>query len=274
VDGGWEPQANDGEQALHADFNQAHSARVYDYWLGGKENYAADRQAAEQIMAARPDIITSVRANRAFLTRAVRYLAAEVGIDQFLDIGAGLPASDNVHEVAQAAVPWSRVVYVDNDPVVLSHARALLHGKAGTTDFVGADLRDTDEVIGKAEKILDLNRPVAITLLMVVEFIPEAEDPYGAVARLLTAMPPGSYLVLSHPAKDIEVSGVQEGTKRYNDMVVTPLTRRTHAEVSRFFDGLELIAPGIVPLDQWRPARDGAAPRSDVPAYGGMARKV
>lgn len=271
----WEPQGNLGGKLQQVNTDQAHAARVYDYWLGGKENYAADRAAAEQIMAARPDIITSVRANRAFLARTVRYLAADVGIDQFLDIGAGLPGRDNVHEVAQAASPAARVVYADNDPVVISHARALLHGTIGTTDFVDADLRDTDEVIRQAGQLLDFTRPVAITLLMVLQFVPDAHDPHSVVRRLVDAVPSGSYLAVSHPAKDIALSGVAEGTKRYNELVITPLTRRSHAEIARFFAELEVLEPGLVPLNAWRPAQSDPPPDPGpiAPAYGGLARK-
>lgn len=272
--GTWDPRTGREQRPYTVDVGQAHAARVYDYWLGGKENYPADRQAAEQIMAARPDIKTSVRANRTFLNHAVRYLAAEAGIDQFLDIGAGLPAGDNVHEVAQQALPGARVVYVDNDPVVISHARALLLGSAqGSTAFVDADLRDPHEVLGQAAKVLDFSRPVAITLLMVLQFVRDGEDPHGIVARYLDAVPSGSHLVLSHPAKDAPLPGLTEGTRRYNELVNLPLTRRTHGEVSAFFAGLELLEPGLVPLNRWRtglPAFDGLP---DAPAYGGLARK-
>jgi O-methyltransferase involved in polyketide biosynthesis len=256
------------------DTDRAHSARVYDYWLGGKEHYAADRVAAEQIMAARPDIIPSVRANRAFLARAVRFLAAEAGIDQFLDIGAGLPATNNVHEVAQGVRPQARVVYVDNDPVVLAHARALLHCAAdGSTAFIGADLRDTDGILREAARSLDFSRPIAITLLMVLQFISDQEDPDAVVARLVEAMAPGSYLVVSHAASDIAATSVIQATVRYNELVATPLTRRTRAQVAGFFAGLEFVEPGLVQLDRWRPDPEYDTTGPDAPAYCGIGRK-
>ena len=270
--GTWDPHTGRERRSQSIDAGQAHAARVYDYWLGGKENYPADRLAAEQIMSARPDITNTVRANRIFLARAVRYLAAEAGIDQFLDIGAGLPASDNVHEVAQSVNPGARVVYVDNDPVVISHARALLLGAIhGTTAFVDADVRDPDYVIGQAAELLDFSRPVAITLLMVLQFVGDESDPQDIVTRLMAAVPSGSHLVLSHPAKDVQLAGLAEGTKRYNELVNLPLTRRNHAQVSGFFTGLEMLEPGLVPINRWRPAKDDGRP--DAPAFAGIGRK-
>jgi hypothetical protein len=172
------------------DTSVAHIARVYDYWLGGKDNFAADRAAAEQAIAAYPDIVFSVRANRAFLARAVRYLAGEGGIRQFLDIGTGIPAADNTHEVAQSVAPGSRVVYVDNDPIVLAHARALLtSGEAGATEYIHADLRGTDTILSQAGQLLDFTKPVAVTLLAVLHVIPDADDPHAIVAKLTDCLP-------------------------------------------------------------------------------------
>src|SRR6266568_6090442 len=178
-------------------------ARVQDYWLGGKDNSAADREAAEQAIAANPGIRRDVRANRAFLVRAVRYLAAERGIRQFLDIGAGIPTANSTHEVAQSVAPACRVVYVDNDPVVLAHARALLTSTPqGATAYIDADLRDTEKILAQAAQTLDFSRPVAIVLMAILHLIEDADDPYGIITKLLSAVPPGSYLALSHIASD------------------------------------------------------------------------
>ncbi|HLX50824.1 MAG TPA: SAM-dependent methyltransferase, partial [Streptosporangiaceae bacterium] len=173
-------------------------ARVYNYWLGGKDNYAADRRAAERVLEAKPDMVHGVRSNRAFLTRVVRFLAQEAGIRQFLDIGTGIPSANNTHEVAQAIAPQARVVYVDNDPIVLAHARALLTGAPeGATDYLDADLRDTASILDRAAQTLDFAQPVAIVLMAILHLIPDTDDPYRIVAQLAGAVPPGSYLALS-----------------------------------------------------------------------------
>jgi hypothetical protein len=266
--------SEDLDRDISARFNTgvAHSARVYDYWLGGKDNFAADREAAEQVIAVRPAIRAEVRANRAFLGRAVRYLAADVGIRQFLDIGTGLPSADNTHEVAQSAAPEARVVYADNDPIVLAHARALLTSvPEGVTAYADADLRDTERVLGEARKTLDLDQPVAVMLIAILHHLPDSDDPYGIVARLIESMAPGSYLVLSHPASDIDTEAVAEVQRRYNAQVPAGQQRRSHAEVTRFFSGLELLEPGVVQTIQWRPsAPPGPTP---VPMWAGAARK-
>ena len=250
----------------------AHPARVYDYWLGGTNNFAADREAAEQVIAVRPSIRTEVRANRAFLGRAVRYLTAEAGIRQFLDVGTGLPSADNTHEVAQSVAPETRVVYADNDPIVLVHGRALLTSTPeGATAYADADLRDTDSVLAAARQTLDLGEPVGVMLVAMMHNVPDGDDPYGIVARLLDAVAPGSYLVLSHPASDIDVKAVTEVARRYNARVPAGQQRRSHDEVARFFSGLEVLEPGIVPTTQWRPSQPaGLAP---VPMWAGVGRK-
>ena len=195
------------ETAPGLDTRHAHSARVYNYWLGGEDNFAADREAAEQAIAANPGIVADVRANRAFLVRAVRYLASACGIRQFLDIGTGLPTANNTHQVAQAAAPDARIVYADNDPIVLSHARALLPSTPeGACDYVDADLRDTSAILRAASATLDFGEPVALMLLIILHLIPDEDDPYGIVATLMRALPPGSYLVLAHPASDIRAA--------------------------------------------------------------------
>jgi hypothetical protein len=248
-------------------------ARVYNYWLGGKDNFAADRAAGEQAIAANPGILGDVRANRAYLAHVVRWLAAERGIRQFLDIGTGIPTVNNTHEVAQSVAPDSRVVYVDNDPVVLAHARALLTSShAGATDYIDADLRDTQKIRQSAARTLDLARPVAVTLLAILHLIPDEDDPYGIVATLMAAMPPGSYLVISHPAADIRPEAVAEMARRVNARLGPARgTMRGQAEVRRFLAGLELIEPGVVQPQLWRPA--GPVREGDVGVWCGVARK-
>ena len=260
--------------AARLDTRRAHSARVYDYWLGGKDNYAADREAAEQAIAANPGIVSDVRANRAFLARVVRYLAAERGIRQFLDIGTGLPTASNTHEVAQAAAPDARVVYVDNDPVVLAHARALLSSTPeGATAYLDSDLRDSAAILTEAARTLDFARPVALMLLIILHMIPDSDDPYGIVAALVRALPAGSYLVLAHPASDIRATQMAEMTRRVNRRMGGPgATMRDRAAITRFFDGLDLLNPGVVQPQQWRP-EPGAAGPLQVTAWCGVARK-
>ncbi|HCU93662.1 MAG TPA: hypothetical protein DHU96_13405, partial [Actinobacteria bacterium] len=179
------------------DTSVAHLARVYDYWLGGKDNYAADRQAGDAVIQVYPGMAASVRANRAFLARTVRFLAGEMGVRQFLDIGTGIPTSDNTHEVAQSVAPSCRIVYVDNDPVVLAHARALLTSSPeGATGYFDADLRDTAAILARAAETLDFSQPIAVMLIAILHVIGDGEDPYGIVAKLIDAVPPGSYLAL------------------------------------------------------------------------------
>jgi S-adenosyl methyltransferase len=251
----------------------AHSARVHDYWLGGKDNFAADRAAADAVMAVYPGIVVSVRANRAFLARAVRFLAAEAGIRQFLDIGTGIPAANNTHEVAQSVAPSCRVVYVDYDPVALLHAEALLTSSPqGAVEYIDADLRDPQTILSQAARTLDFARPVAVTLISMMHLIGDEDDPYGIVGQLMAAVPAGSYLALSQVASDIETEQVAEGARRYNRLARETLHQRSHAEISRFFDGLELVEPGLVPVPQWRPASEVEA-RAHSAIRGGVGRK-
>ena len=256
------------------DARVAHPARVYDYWLGGKDNFEADRIAGQQTIAAYPAIRASARANRAFLARTVRYLAAEEGIRQFLDIGTGLPTANNTHEVAQSVAPASRIVYVDNDPLVLSHARALLTSSPqGVTAYLDADVRDPDSLLEQAADTLDFSQPVALMLLIILHMIPDADDPHGIVARLMQALPSGSYLVLAHPASDIHAARMAEMTKRVNERMTGPkATMRDRAAVTRFFDGLDLLEPGVVQPQQWRPEPGQLTPLQ-VTAWCGVARK-
>ena len=255
------------------DTNVAHIARVYDYWLGGKDNYEADRAAAEQVIATFPDVLVSVRAQRAFLGRAVHYLVAEAGIRQFLDIGTGLPAGNNTHEVAQGIAPESRVVYVDNDPIVLLHSQALLTSSPqGATAYIDADIRDTRKILDEAAGVLDFSQPVAVMLLGVLHCIPDGDDPAAIVARLTAAVPAGSYLVIAHPASDV-TKELSRSMGDYNKQAAAPLTARSHAEVSRFFAGLDLLEPGVVQLHRWRPGTAEAGQGRELANYGGVGRK-
>jgi hypothetical protein len=251
----------------------AHSARVHNYWLGGRDNFAADRAAGDAVMASYPEIITSVRANRAFLARAVRFLTREAGIRQFLDIGTGLPAANNTHEVAQAEAPDTRIVYVDYDPVVLLYARTLLTSDfPGTIDYIHADVRDPGLLLREASRTLDFSRPVAIMLIALMHLVVDADDPYGIVQTLKEAVPSGSYLALSQVAADIEPEQVAAAARRYNRLAYETQRHRTHAEVSRFFEGLELVEPGVVAVPQWRPASETEAATHSA-MWGGVARK-
>src|ERR1700729_1212220 len=230
------------------DTSVPHIARVYDYWLGGKDNFAADRELGEQTLEAYPSLVFSVRANRAFLARVVRFLAAEAGIRQFLDIGTGIPTANNTHEVAQSVASDCRVVYVDYDPVVLVHARALLVGSPeGATDYIGADVREREPIREQAARTLDLSRPVAVMLIAVMPLIGADAEPYRLVARLMDAAAPGSYLALSQVASDIQAEQMAEAARRYNSLAHETQRHRDRAEGTRFFDGLELVEPGVVP---------------------------
>ncbi len=265
-----------GKEPAKIDTGVAHIARVYNYWLGGADNYAADRAGAEEVIAAFPNIRVSVRAQRAFLGRAVNYLAAEAGIRQFLDIGTGLPSANNTHEVAQRVAPECRIVYVDNDPIVLAHARALLGGtREGATAYVDADLRDTGEILKAAASVLDFAAPVAVMLVGILHCIPDRDDPYGIVAELLAGVPSGSYLVIAHPAKDINTGQVTEATARLNRLMAEEVTMRTHSEVCAFFEGSDMVEPGVAQLHRWRIGTDEQVPDAsvDLPNYGGVGRK-
>jgi O-methyltransferase involved in polyketide biosynthesis len=255
------------------DTTVAHQARVYDYWLGGKDHFDADRKAAEDVIRLRPQVVASAHANRAFLARVVRYLAADRGVRQFLDIGAGLPFSDNTHEVAQQVDPASRVCYVDNDKVVLTHARALLTSTPpGSCDYIEADLRDTATIVAQAAHTLDLAQPVAVLLLAVLHFIPDGDDPTAIVASLADGLVPGSFVALSHLTGDFAPEQVTAAATAYNDQAPVPVTPRTHAEVSGLFGGLPLVAPGVVPVAQWRPVVAGLPHRMTADLYAGLAR--
>jgi hypothetical protein len=240
---------------LPFDTSVAHQARMYDYVLGGKDNYAVDRAAAEELIKIWPEMAFTARANRAFLGRAVRYLAADAGMRQFLDIGTGIPTASNTHQVAQVIAPESRIVYVDYDPVVLAHARALLiSGEAGATDYIDADLRDTGTILAQAAELIDFTRPVAVTLLAILNAIPDSDGPYAIVARLMDAVPSGSYLAISHGGSDLLGRETLDGlTDVANRRMQQKVIYRTREQVARFFEGTDLVEPGLVRVEEWRP---------------------
>jgi hypothetical protein len=260
--------------AARIDMTKPHPARRYDYWLGGKDNFQADREAAEAIAAVFPHIRTAARENRAFMRRAVKFLAAETGVRQFLDIGTGLPTANNVHDVAQGIAPESRIVYVDNDPLVLTHARALLtSSEQGATAYIDADVRSPEKILQDpaVQETLNWSEPVALLLVAVLHFVEDHEDPYGIVNTLVDALPPGSFLVLSHatfdpldPVTIAKMNAVNEG--------ITPrFSPRTMAEVSRLFEGLDVLEPGIVSVSDWRPEPGPRPTPAEATGYGAVA---
>jgi hypothetical protein len=254
----------------------AHPARVYDYWLGGKDNFPADRALGEMMIQAIPNMRGLAAANRAFLRRAVRYLAAEAGVRQFLDIGTGIPTSPNVHEVAQEAAPGTRVVYVDNDPIVLAHARALLTSQdAGETAFIMADLREPKSILDHPTlaATLDLSQPVAVMLVAVLMYFRDTDDPnpFEMVATVMEPMPSGSYLAVTHPTPDFNPEETAQAVAAAEAAGIT-LVPRGQAEIARFFSGLEVVDPGVTPVLSWRPDEPPADPRSAY-YWAGIARK-
>jgi S-adenosyl methyltransferase len=256
------------------DTGVAHIARVYDYTLGGKNNFAADREAGDALVQTMPSIVVGVRESRAFLARAVRFMAAECGIRQFLDIGTGLPTSNNTHEVAQSVAPESRIVYVDNDPMVLAHARALLTSSPeGKTIYIHADLRETDQILQEAREILDFDRPIGVMLIGILHCIPDEDGPYEIVRHLLASVRSGSHLALGHPASDIEVNASAAATANLNSKLAEPVTFRDRDAVSAFLEGTEVLDPGLVQYPQWRP-EPGRADTGPVSAWCGVARKL
>jgi O-methyltransferase involved in polyketide biosynthesis len=255
------------------DTSVPHSARIWNYWLGGTDNFPVDRAAGEQFREVFPGIIELTRASRAFLVRAVRYLAGEAGVRQFLDVGTGLPTADNTHEVAQRADPSCRIVYVDNDPVVLAHARALLTSTPeGATHYIDADLREPDKILHAAAEVLDFTRPVALMLLGILGHATD-DAARSIVRRLLDALPSGSYLAL-YDGADTNPAGV-EAQEGYNRSGAVPYYLRSPEHIASFFDGLELVEPGVVSVSRWRPDPDDArgGPPAEVDAFGGVGRK-
>ncbi|WP_067449882.1 SAM-dependent methyltransferase [Actinomadura macra] len=262
------------DDGARIDSSVPHSARIWNYWLGGKDNYPVDRAAGEQIRDVFPGIVLSARADRVFLGRAVRHLAGEWGIDQFLDIGTGLPTVDNTHEVAQRSNPASKVVYVDNDPLVLSHGRALLSGtREGATDFVAGDVHDPEAILESAARTLDLSRPVALTLLAIVQFVLDDRKAYDVVRTLVDAVPSGSHLVLSHGTDEINAEAARASVEYWNEHGTPPMVLRTAVRLAPFFEGMELLEPGIVPCSRWRVESPVFGEPPAVAHYCGVAVK-
>ena len=258
-------------------FDRAHGARIYDYLLGGKDNYERDREAGDAAVRAYPGLPISMRANRAFMQRVARYLASERGIEQFLDIGTGIPTAPNLHEIVQAIVPTARVVYTDNDPIVLAHARALMIGTPeGATAYVHADVREPESIINSVElrDTLDLSKPVALTVLAVMHFIEDEDEAHRVVGRLVDILSPGSYLAMSIVTGDFAVEDMDKVKQVYHSSGVRGRLR-TKAEAERFFAGLELLEPGVVQVHKWHPdpVQVGAVEDADVAVYGAIAYK-
>jgi hypothetical protein len=269
---GSSPSEREGTAPPRLDTSVAHSARVWNYLLSGKDNFAADREMGDMIMQIFPDIAHIARVQRRFLARAVRYLAGEAGIGQFLDIGTGLPTADNTHEIAQQVAPESKVVYVDNDPLVLVHAQALLtSAPAGMTSYIEADVRDTEEILEQAARTLDFGRPVAVMMLGILGQVPDSADPGSIVARLLGALPTGSYLALSD-GTDTSLA-LNQAIAAYNQNSADSYHLRSPEQIAAFFDGLSLVPPGVVATSRWRPdvADAGSEPR-EVDAICGVGR--
>jgi O-methyltransferase involved in polyketide biosynthesis len=253
----------------------AHSARVYDYLLGGKDHFRADRDVAEEVMRCLPSLPVSMQANRSYMVRVSRHLAAEHGLRQFLDIGAGLPSAPNLHEVVQAVDPRSRVVYVDNDPIVLAYARALLNGlREGATSFVHADLHDVEAILGSPvlHASLDLSRPVAVSLIAILQYVTDEAEARKIVSAVMSPLAPGSTLALSVVTGDADPA-VTEAMAIYNTFGLAQKAR-DHAEVVTLFEGLELLEPGVVPVHRWHPDDEArSVPDEQVHVYGGVAVK-
>ncbi|MGH3937674.1 MAG: SAM-dependent methyltransferase [Pseudonocardiaceae bacterium] len=266
--------ASDQGQLPDIDTSVAHSARFWDYLLGGKDNYPIDREAGDQILAIAPGFRDAARAVRGFLVRSVRHLAGEVGIRQFLDIGTGLPTASNTHEVAQMTAPECRIVYVDNDPLIMAHARALLTSTpAGVTDYVFADLRDPDTILRKAARTLDFSQPVGLMLLGILNHIMDTDQAHAIVNRLLDALPSGSHLAISHPTTEVDAEVMGEVVRQWNEGGGTPpVVFRDRQELTRFFDRLELLDPGVVSCSLWRPGPTRLGAPTPVYEFGGVGR--
>ena len=269
----WASSSGEAVTATDLNTDRPHTARMYDYYLGGKDNFPADREAAEAALAAFPNLATAALENRAFLHRVVRFLASEAGIRQFLDIGTGIPTSPNLHEVAQGIAPDARIVYADNDPLVLAHARALLtSSREGRTAYVDADLREVDRIMTGAAEALDLTQPVAVSLIAILHFLPEEDDPYGIVQRLMDQLPPRSYLTVTHITADFDPN-VSKAAEVYRERGISTQAR-SRDEVARFFDGLDLVEPDLQVVHRWRPDGSvGELTDAHVSVYGAAARK-
>ena len=271
------PSQSEPDLATEVDTSRPHTARMYDYFLGGKNHFAADRELADKVLASTPSARTAARENRAFLGRAVRFLAAEAGIRQFLDIGTGLPTSSSVHQVAQAITPSARIVYADNDPLVLAHARALLTSSpGGRTAYIQADLRHPESILASpvVREVIDFGQPVALMLVAILHFIPDRDQPEQILATLLDALPPGSYLVASHTTAEHDPEQWAPLQRSYESGGI-PGQFRDSGEFARLaFGGLDLVPPGVVLVSEWRPDAPGPRPSpAEVSVYGGVARK-
>lgn len=252
----------------------AHTARVWNYWLGGKDNFAADREVGEAVRQMLPHVVVTAQADRGFLIRAVRFLAGEVGMRQFLDVGTGLPTANNTHQVAQSVAPDTRIVYVDNDPLVLVHARALLTSTAeGATAYVEADLHDPDKVLQAASETLDFTQPVAVTLLGVLNFILDFDEARAIVKRLLAAVPSGSYLAIAHASNEVYPEQAEAVRQFWNENAKPPIVFRKASEIAAFFEGTELLEPGVVSCSRWRPDGGALEIPAEVQQFCGVGRK-
>jgi len=274
---GWHPTMaaeiapEDGTAASGLNTKVPHSARIWNYWLGGKDNFVVDRELGEQLRRVYPAIADLARSDRQFLNRAVRYLAGQAGIRQFLDIGSGLPTVDNTHQVAQRAAPDSRIVYVDNDPLVLLHARALLtSGPEGATDYIEADFRDTDALLAAAARTLDLTQPTAVMLLGVLGHFGDDDEVDALIGRVMAATAPGSYLIIAHGSSTS--GGLVEAARQYRAGGAETYHLRGPEQLARFFAGLDLVPPGLVPTPQWRPDPDADACPAQAYSYCAIGR--
>jgi hypothetical protein len=268
------PGEPDAAAGAGIDTTVSHSARIWDYWLGGKDNYQVDREVGDRIEEMLPDIVRQAREDRLFLGRVVRYLAGEAGIRQFLDIGTGLPTADNTHQVAQRVAPESKIVYVDNDPLVLAHARALLTSSPeGATEYIHADMHDPGTIIEGAGQTLDFGQPIAITMLGVLWHVMDNDEANAIVSRLMEAMPSGSYLALNHPTLEVTGEKMATAIQYWNQYGTPPGTHRTPAELTRFFDGMDLVEPGVVSITRWRPEATSSGEPEEIDQFGGVGRK-
>ncbi|MEV8635071.1 SAM-dependent methyltransferase [Streptosporangium sp. NPDC051023] len=254
--------------------DRPHSARIWNYWLGGKDNYPADRDAGDMVEQLIPGIVDSARADRAFLGRCVRHMVAEAGIRQFLDIGTGLPTFDNTHEVAQRIAPESRIVYVDNDPLVLAHARALLVGTPeGATNYIDADLREPGGILEIAAETLDFTEPVALMLLGILHHIVDDDEAEQIMRELVDAVPSGSYLAIAHATSEVHGDAMDEAMRRFMERGGTPIVSRGRTHIARFFEGLDLLEPGVVSCSRWRHEGGPWGEPAEVSQFCGVARK-
>jgi len=261
--------------ATGIDTTVPHSARIWNYWLGGKDNFAVDREAGDAWAATFPGVRDIARASRGFLTRSIRYLAEDAGIRQFLDIGTGLPTADNTHQVAQRIAPEARVVYVDNDPMVLAHARALLTStKEGVTAYISADLGETDKIMAEADKTLDFAKPIGLILSGVMGHVTDTAKARSIVRNLMGYLPSGSYLSLNDGTSVVGGDQLEQATQDYNETGAIPYVQRTPEEIASFFDGLELVEPGVVSCPRWRPEDPAGDPPAELDAFGGVGRKA